>query len=335
MFDYKDQISIQLLSGKGGDGALSFYRTKKNPRGGPDGGDGGRGGSIIFVSSHDYNGFEHLKKVKKYQAGSGAKGGKQLKTGKTGQDILLSLPLGTLVRNRKRQILNDFITERQEVFLKGGRGGRGNAFFKNSLNQAPRKFQTGEKGKSQSVILELKALIDVAIIGKVNTGKSSFFNLVTRAKSKIGSYPYTTLAPHIGRLKNMSKTYFLMDIPGLDKGASQNIFKGLSFLRSIQRAKLFLHFIDCDSEKPLEDLLEVREELKLFDKKYQEKYFETLTKKPVLYILSKADVLSSKKDLSALTKKIKLKKNEKVFTLSNKTKAGLKELLSQIEKQLE
>ena len=335
MFDYKDQISIYLASGKGGDGALSFYRTKKNPRGGPDGGDGGRGGCIVFSSSNAVSDFSHLKKVKKYQAGPGGNGGKQLKTGKTGKDIVLSLSIGTLVRNTQGQILKDFISNAQDIFLKGGRGGRGNAFFKNSLNQAPREFQKGEKGKSQSVILELKPLIDIAIIGKVNTGKSSFFNLVTRAKSKIGSYPYTTLAPHIGRLKNMSQSYFLMDIPGLDKGASQNIFKGLSFLRSIQRSKLLLHFIDCESESPLEDLLEIREELKIFDKKYPEKYFEKLTKKPVFYILSKTDVLSSKKDLSLLIKKIKLKKNEKVFTLSNKNKAGLKELISQIQKQLE
>ena len=335
MFDYKDQISLSLASGSGGNGAISFYRTKKNPRGGPDGGDGGRGGSIIFASSNRFSGFEHLKKVRKYQAGAGGNGGKQLKAGKTGSDILLNFPVGTLVRNVQGQILKDFIAERQEVFLEGGRGGRGNTFFKNSLNQAPRQFQKGEKGKNQKIILELKPLIDVAIIGKVNTGKSSFFNLVTRAKSKVAVYPYTTLAPHIGQLKHLSSPYFLMDIPGLEQGASRNIFKGLSFLRSIQRAKLFLHFIDSSSESPLEDLQELSQELEAFDKNYPESYFQKLKQKPVFYILTKTDALSSKTALPTIIKKLKLKKSQKVFTLSNKTKAGLKELLSQIQKQLE
>ena len=333
MFDYKDQMSLSLNSGAGGNGALSFYRTKKNPRGGPDGGDGGRGGSIIFASSNKLSGFEHLKKIKLYKAGSGGNGGRQLKTGKTGSDILLELPLGTLIRNSQGQILKDFITVRREVFLEGGRGGRGNAFFKNSLNQAPRQFQKGEKGKSQKIILELKPLVDIAIIGKVNAGKSSFFNLVTRAKSKTAVYPYTTLAPHIGQLKPFSQACFLMDIPGLERGGHKNIFKGLSFLRSLQRAKILLSFIDSSSKSPLEDLLEMDQELQAFDKKYSDSYFQKLGQKPCFYVLTKTDALPSKKALTAVIKQIRFKKNQKIFTLSNKTKKGLKELLSQIEKQ--
>ena len=334
MFSYNDQISLSLSSGNGGTGALSFYRTKKNPRGGPDGGDGGKGGSIIFSSSNQISGFESFKNIKKYRASSGENGGKQLKTGKRGKDIILTLPLGTVIRNTQGQILKDFIAVKQELFLEGGRGGRGNAFFKNSLNQAPRHFQKGEKGTNQRVILELKPLVDIAIIGKVNTGKSSFLNLVTKAKSKVASYPYTTLAPHIGQLKHVASPCFVMDIPGLEKGASKNIFKGLSFLRSLQRAKLLLHFIDSSSEKPLEDLLEIEEELKSFDKKYSESYFQKLSKKTCFYVLTKTDVLDSKKSLSSVLKKIKIKKNQKTFTLSNKSKKGLKELLSEIKKQV-
>ncbi|MCZ0932605.1 MAG: 50S ribosome-binding GTPase, partial [Oligoflexia bacterium] len=316
MFDYKDQMSLSLSSGAGGDGAMSFFRTRKNPRGGPDGGDGGRGGAVIFVSSNKLSGFEPLKKIKKYKAGSGGKGGKQLKTGKTGADISLELPIGTLVRNAQGQILKDFVTARQEVFLEGGRGGRGNAFFKTSLNQAPRKFQKGEKGKSQQVILELKPLVDVAIIGKVNTGKSSFFNLVTKAKSKVAVYPYTTLAPHIGQLKPFSKSCFLMDIPGLERGAGKNIFKGLSFLRSLQRAKLLLNFIDSCSDSPLEDLLEIDQELQAFDKKYSENYFQKLKQKPIFYVLTKTDKLSSKRALATVVKKITFGKNQKIILFS-------------------
>ena len=334
MFDYRDQQSLSVSSGAGGDGALSFYRTRKNPRGGPDGGNGGKGGSIVFISSNKLSGFEHLKQLRKYKAGSGGNGGKQLKTGKTGQDIILELPLGTVIRNSHRQILRDFITAKRDIFLEGGQGGRGNAFFKTSLNQAPRQFQKGKKGKSQKIILELKPLIDIAIIGKVNTGKSSFFNLVTKAKSKVAVYPYTTLAPHIGRLKHLSNSYFLMDIPGLEKGANKNIFKGLSFLRSIQRARLLLHFIDSCNDSPSEDLLEINQELQAFDKKYSENYFQKLTQKPCFYVLTKTDKLPSKKALSAVIKKITAKKDQKVFTLSNKTHKGLTELLSEVEKHL-
>ena len=334
MFSYNDQISLNLVSGNGGNGALSFYRTRKNPRGGPDGGDGGSGGSIIFSSSKQLSSFESFKNIKKYRAGSGENGGTQLKAGKRGTDIILKLPVGTLVRNPEGQIFKDFTTVKQELFLEGGRGGRGNAFFKTSLNQAPKHFQKGEQGKSQRVILELKPLIDIAIIGKVNTGKSSFLNLVTRAKSKVASYPYTTLAPHIGQFQRFSTPCFLMDIPGLEQGASKNIFKGLSFLRSIQRAKIFLNFIDSSSEKPLEDLLEIDEELKSFDKKQSDSYFKKLKKKPCFYVLTKTDTLPSKKALSVLIKKIRIQKNQKIFTLSNKTRQGLKELLLEIEKQL-
>ena len=334
MFNYRDQLPLSLVSGDGGDGALSFYRTRKNPRGGPDGGDGGRGGSITFSASNRWKGFGHLKQVKKYRAGSGAKGGKQLKRGKRGQDIILDLPLGTLVRNPQGQILKDFIIDKQEIFLEGGRGGRGNAFFKTSLNQAPKQFQKGEKGKNQKVILELKPLVDIAIIGRVNTGKSSFFNLVTKARSKVAVYPYTTLAPHIGRLKQCSSSYFLMDIPGLERGASKNIFKGLSFLRSLQRVKLLLNFIDSSSRSPLKDLLEIDQEMQAFDKKYSEEYFQKLKQKPIFYVLTKTDKLFSQKALSDLVRRITIKKKQKIITLSNKTKTGLEELLFEIEKCL-
>lgn len=330
MFHYKDQVSLNLSSGSGGDGCLSFHRTKKNPRGGPDGGDGGQGGSLIFMSSSKVNGFEHLKKVKQYKAGSGGTGGKQLKKGKRGKDLNLSLPLGTLVRNSKGQILMDFQSAKREVFLEGGRGGRGNAFFKTSLDQAPRKIQKGEKAQVKRVILELKPLVQIAIIGKVNTGKSFFFNLVTRAKSKVASYPYTTLAPHTGKLKDLSGSFFIMDIPGLEKGASKSIFKGLSFLRSIQRAKLLLHFIDSVCDAPLKDKEEIEEELKAFDKKHGESYFTGLSQKKMFFILTKTDKLKNKTQLNNLVKQFKLKNNQQIFPLSNKTKKGLKEILSAI-----
>ena len=331
MFHYKDQVSLSLASGAGGEGCLSFYTSRKRPRGGPDGGDGGQGGSLILLSSSKVSGFEHLKRIKSYKAGSGGAGGKQLKQGRKGKDFKLTLPIGTLVRNEKGQILKDFQSAKKELFLEGGRGGRGNAFFKTSLNQAPRQIQKGEKGQIQKVILELKPLVQTAIIGKVNTGKSSFFNLVTQAQSKTADYPYTTLVPHIGKLKSLDETVFIMDIPGLDRDASKNLFKGLSFLRSIQRAKLFLHFIDSTCPRPLQDKKDIEEELKAFDKKHGESYFKALSQKRMFFILSKIDELKNKAQLNNLIKKIQLKKNQKIFPLSNKTKKGLKEIVSAIE----
>ncbi len=335
LFHYKDQISLNLASGSGGQGCLSFYTTRKKPRGGPDGGDGGRGGSVFFISSSKANGFEPLKKIRKYCAGSGGSGGKQLKKGKQGKDVNINIPIGTLVRNEKGQILRDFISPVREIFLEGGRGGRGNAFFKTSLNQAPRQFQKGEKGQSQKVLLELKPLVHVAIVGKVNTGKSSFFNLVTKSKSKVADYPYTTLVPHIGRIKNLSEFYFIMDIPGLDKGASQTVSKGLSFLRSIQRAELLLNFIDSSSPTALRDKKDIEKELKLFDKNQSESYFKGLSRKKVFFILSKVDKFEDQTQLNQLIKKVSLKKSQKIFALSNTKKQGLKEILSAIEETLE
>lgn len=333
MFHYRDQISLHLISGSGGDGCVSFHRTRKNPRGGPDGGDGGEGGSVVLVSTSRVNGFEHLKKIKSYKAEPGGVGGKQLKKGKRGKDLILNLPLGSVVRNSKGQILKDFSKAKKEVFLEGGKGGRGNTFFKTSFHQAPRKFQRGEKGKSQKVTIENKPLIHVGILGKVNTGKSSFFNQVTKARSPVASYPYTTLKPYIGQIKNFSSSCFVMDIPGLEKGASKSVFKGLSFLRSIQRARLLLHFIDSASDTALSDKKEIEEELKRFDKKYLDDYFGKLSHKKVFFILTKIDQLKEKKDWEKLAKKISLKKGQKIFPLSNKSKEGLKRILSAIEKE--
>ena len=333
MFHYQDQVSLNLASGSGGDGCFSFFAGRKNPRGGPDGGNGGAGGSLIFVSSPKINGFEHLKKIRKYKASSGGPGGRQLKKGKKGEDFILNLPIGTVVCNGKGEILKDFSTAKKEVFLKGGRGGCGNAFFKTSFDQAPRRVQKGEKGQTQKVILEYKPLVYIAIIGKVNTGKSSFFNLVTRAKSPVASYPYTTLVPYVGQFKHMSSTCFIMDIPGLEKEASKNIFKGLSFLRSIQRAEILFHFIDSISDDPLKDKKEIEEELKIFDQKYGEGYFKDLSCKKTFFILTKADKFKDKTQLNNLIKQFKLKKDQKIFTLSNTTKQGLKDILSAVKKE--
>ena len=333
MFDYKDQLILRVASGSGGSGMLSFHRTKKHPRGGPDGGDGGKGGGIVFQSSVTVSDLEHLKKIKIYKAPAGFSGGKQLKKGRDGKDLIIPVPVGALIKNSENQVLIDFNKEKTETLLEGGSGGKGNAFFKNSRNQAPRHFQKGEKGESLKLILELKPLISVALIGKVNTGKSSFFNLATKAKSKVGSYPYSTLAPHIGQLREMEESCFIMDIPGLDRGASQSLAQGLSFLRSIQRAKMLLHFLDSQ-EDFLKNLKGIEEELKKFDKKNSSYLFEKLSQKRKFYIITKIDQVKNSAELKVKIKKIKLKKKDKLFLVSNKTKKGLKACLTALKSEL-
>ena len=331
MFHYDDQVILQVSSGSGGNGMLSFHRTKKNPRGGPDGGDGGQGAPLFFESSVTVSDFEHLKKVKTYKASRGLDGGKQLKKGRDGLDLVIPIPVGTLIKNSKNQVLLDFDKEKKELFLQGGLGGRGNAFFKNSRNQAPRYVQKGQKGESLKVVLELKPLIDIALIGKVNTGKSSFFNFITRSTSKVGSYPYSTLVPHIGQLKDTGDSCFVMDIPGLDKGASKSLSQGLSFLRSLQRAKMLLYFLDAN-DSFVETLKSLKEELKKFDKNNPSSLFEELSQKKSFYIITKIDQLEDLEKLKTQLKKIQLKKQEKLFLMSNKTKKGLKEIKKELQK---
>ena len=333
MFNYTDQVLLKFVSGSGGHGISSFLRTKKQTRGGPDGGDGGKGGDIVFQSSVTVSDLEHLKKVKTHRASAGSNGGKQLKKGKDGSDLIVPIPVGTLVKDYHNKILIDFDKEKKTTLVKGGIGGRGNAFFKTSRNQAPRQFQKGKKGESLKLILELKPLIDLALIGKVNTGKSSFFNLTTRAKSKVGAYPYTTLVPHIGQLKAVEEFCIIMDIPGLVQGASENLAQGLSFLRSIQRAKILFHFLDSQKNF-LTDLKEMNEELKKFDKNHSNFLFEKLSSKKRFYIISKIDQLTKQEDIKDKIRKIKLKKNEKLFLISNKTKKGLAKCIEALKLEL-
>ena len=331
MFHYRDRIDLDLVSGSGGPGALSFFRLIGKPRGGPDGGDGGRGGDIVFMSSHRLSRFEPLLlRQKRISAGQGKAGGSALKKGKKGEDFILKIPIGTVIKDQKGTILRDFNREQREVFLRGGKGGRGNSFFKNSRNQAPQTVQKGEAGLRSKVFLELKPMAQLALIGKTNSGKSSFFNLITRAKSKIGAYPYTTLVPYIGKLKKLP--LFVVDIPGLEKGAGQSDSKGRCFLRTVQRVDLLLFFLDSSSENLLQDKRELEQEMNLFDSAQKETYFKAFRQKSVFFILSKTDKLKNQgQQLKEIEQTIPLKAGQKLFPLSNKSGSGLSEILSAIE----
>ena len=233
------------------------------------------------------------------------------------------------MRDAKATLLADFDRPRSLVFLKGGRGGRGNAWFKTSRNQAPRYFHKGRKGQEKKIILEYKPLIKASLIGRANTGKSTFFNAITGAHSPTAEYPYTTLVPYYGRIKTLGANNILMDIPGISRGAHQKPEKGLSFLRSLQRARLLIHFIDSTIRDPLGTQRELEEELKAFDRKFSEKAFFPLSKKKRLVVFTKIDLLKNQTFRKRVTKP-----STRLFTLSNKTGEGVRELVIAIKKEL-
>ena len=329
LFHYKDQIALTCISGSGGPGAISFRRTGAVARGGPDGGDGGDGGDIIFSSMKNIKDFSHLSRKKRWIAGSGKSGQGGLKTGAKGKDRVIPIPVGTVLRDKQTNILMDFKASQPLVFLKGKKGGRGNAWFKTSLNQAPRQFHKGIKGQEKKVILEFKPLIKVGLIGHANAGKSTFFNIITGARSPVADYSYTTLKPYYGRIKGLTSEDILMDIPGIAKGAHQSFAKGLSFLRSLQRAELLLHFIDSTSQDPLATKREIEEELESFDKKFSDKEFSALREKKRWIVFTKIDLLPDQKFLNQVKKS-----SFRIFTLSNKSGKGIKELTVAIKKNL-
>jgi len=332
LFHYNDQVSLTLVSGSGGSGCLSFQRIKTKPRGGPSGGDGGSGGHIWLQSSLKIKSLDHLSGIKKLTAENGRNGQSQRKNGKKGKDFVLSFPVGTLVLNEQKELLYDFNTSKKILFIKGGTGGRGNAFFKTSLNQAPKKTQRGLKGAEHKITLEFKPLLDVALIGEVNSGKSSFFNQVTKGKSLVGDYPYTTLKPHLAPFRSYEK-YILMDIPGLEQDAYKETRKGLSFLRSIQRAKVLLHFIDSQHRNPIKSHKKIETELKNFDKKYSSCLFQSFSQKKKFLILSRIDLL---KPNELRKKRHTLQQiTDKVFLISTQNQQGIKELLIAVSKEIQ
>lgn len=328
MFYYQDQVELVCASGSGGSGAISFHRTRHRDRGGPDGGDGGRGGNIIFSSRIKVRDFNHLKKRERFTASPGNPGQSQMKAGSKGENRIIPVPLGTVLKDIKANLLADFDRPRSLVFLKGGRGGRGNAWFKTSQNQAPRYFHRGCKGQEKKFILEYKPLIKASLIGRANTGKSTFFNAITGAHSPTAEYPYTTLVPYYGRIKTLGSDCVLMDIPGISRGAHQKPEKGLSFLRSLQRASLLIHFIDSTIRDPMGVQKELEEELKAFDRKFSEKAFSPLSKKKRWIVFTKIDLLQNQTFRERVTKP-----PAGFFTLSNKTGEGIRELVSAIKKE--
>jgi len=280
-----DEASFKVEAGKGGDGVVHFRREKYVPFGGPDGGDGGRGGDVVFEVLPTLNTLSHLQYQRKYNAEDGARGGGNNKTGKSGEDLVINIPPGTVVYDEETgEVLGDLVDEGERLLVcKGGRGGRGNARFTTSRNQAPRVAERGEPGEQRNLRLELKLLADIGIIGVPNAGKSTFLSAVTRAKPKIAPYPFTTLEPNLGvAVLDEDTTLVLADIPGLIEDAHKGAGLGHAFLRHIQRTSVLIHLLDGMAEDPLLDYAQINAELALFD--------PNLSKKPQLVALNKIDM---------------------------------------------
>lgn len=278
---FVDEARIYAESGKGGDGVIRWLRTKESARGGPSGGDGGRGGDVVLVGVRDLAALAHYRYEKKFKAENGEAGKSELKHGKNGADAILNVPVGTLVRIRETGEEYEITREDERIVLfRGGKGGLGNARFKSSTNQNPFQQTKGKPGKGGDIELTLKIIADAGLIGLPNAGKSSLLNALTRAKSKVGAYPFTTLGPNLGEFYGR----ILADIPGLIEGASTGRGLGIKFLKHVERTGILLHLVSADQDDPLAAYREVHKEVESFG--------HELTKKREIIILSKIDLIS-------------------------------------------
>jgi GTP-binding protein len=247
----KDEVEIKVRSGNGGDGAVTFIREKFRPEGGPDGGDGGRGGDVVMVANPHMNTLGHLVRRPRWRAEDGVKGMGSNCFGKSGEDLIVEVPCGTIVRIVETQEIIADLTQagQRAVIVAGGRGGKGNVHFKSSVNQTPRQFTPGELGQELHLKLELKLIADVGIVGFPNAGKSTLLSRLSMARPKIAAYPFTTLEPQLGVIERPDRTLVLADIPGLIEGAADGKGLGHQFLRHVERCALLLHLVDgCDGD---------------------------------------------------------------------------------------
>ncbi|RMG41527.1 MAG: GTPase ObgE [Candidatus Dadabacteria bacterium] len=331
-----DEAKIEVAAGKGGAGAVSFRREKFVPRGGPDGGDGGKGGSIILVADRNKHTLLDFRFKPVWQAKNGAPGEGRNKNGKNGGDLEIAVPVGTEIKDAHTgERVADLTANGQRVVLaRGGRGGKGNAFFKSATNQTPRHAQPGEEGERGTYILSLKLVADVGLVGFPNAGKSTLLSRISKARPKIADYPFTTLEPNLGVAQSPDgRTFVVADIPGLIEGAHTGKGLGIKFLKHIERTKILLHLIDPDrideSGRPcsvLDDFKTIMNELK--------SYSPELAKRPMLVALTKADTEADPGCREAVIEQLSSEGLEAI-NISAASGYGIDELLRRLADMLE
>jgi len=325
---FVDEVDIHVAAGDGGRGALSFRREKYVPRGGPDGGDGGAGGSVYIVATPRKNTLVDFRFHPEFEARRGSHGQGANKTGQTGDDLEIEVPIGTLVYEKhpdsgETDLVADLAEAGQRVMIaRGGRGGMGNARFATSTNRAPRKTQPGEPGEERWLRLQLKLLADVGLVGFPNAGKSTLIARISAARPKIADYPFTTLTPNLG-VVTMSgdRSFVVADVPGLIAGASQGQGLGHQFLRHIERTKVLVHLVDvsgASGRDPVQDFDTINEELRLFD--------PGVAAKPQLVAANKVDALDEPERVEALERHV-TRRGLPFFTISGVTGEGVDRLL--------
>lgn len=322
-----DEAIIKVKAGNGGDGLVSFRREKYVPKGGPDGGDGGRGGDIILQVDNNQNTLTYFDTNKNFYAQNGQNGKKSRGTGKDGNDLILKIPAGSLIyslMNNHKKLIADMTLNRQSLIIaKGGKGGRGNVHFATATHQTPREAEAGQKTPKIVLFLELRLIADVGIIGLPNCGKSTLLSRISRAKPKIGNYPFTTISPNLGVVRvDEDFSFAAADIPGLIEGSWQGRGLGHKFLRHIQRTKLLVHLISAESSNHRQDYQDIRDELA--------KFSPDLNKKPEIVVINKIDILADK-EIKKLKKK--LSKLKPIF-ISAVTGRGVEDLLYKIKEKL-
>ncbi len=325
-----DQVQLKLIAGKGGNGIIAFRREKFIPKGGPSGGNGGKGGSVILESSTHLFALDKYRHVQIFKSENGGQGGSNGKQGKNGEDFILKVPCGTIVKDfNTKAILFDFTEPNQQYLIcKGGKGGRGNESFKTSTHQAPHVCTPGQEGETKEVELELKLIADIGFVGMPNAGKSTLMSNLTTAQVKIGDYPFTTLVPNLSFIEYDDYTrVYLADIPGIIAGAHQDRGLGLAFLKHIERSSALIFLVDVsgfEERDPIEDFRVLREEVGLHN--------PVLLEKPFVIVLNKIDIEGAEDHLQSFYQAYPEYK-EQMFPISAKRKLGLDEL-KQIMKAL-
>lgn len=326
-----DKAHITVKAGNGGNGAVAFRREIYVPAGGPNGGDGGNGGNIVFQVDTNLRTLMDFKYKRKYNAEPGGNGRGANMTGKHGEDYLIKVPQGTVIRDEETNLVLADLSKPDDVVIiaNGGKGGKGNAFFKSSTRQAPAFAKAGKEGQERRLVLELKMIADVGLIGFPNVGKSTFLSIVTKANPKIANYHFTTLAPNLGVVTDkFGESYVIADIPGLIEGASEGIGLGHDFLRHIERTKVLVHIVDVsgiEGREPLDDFIKINQELTLFNEK--------LAHRPQIVIANKIDLVSDPDIIENFMKEVE-NLGYKVFKMSTATRDGVDDVLIQISKLL-